>query len=113
MAGYFDEFGLGKDVLYQKRMEELREYIIFSKKWEKRKEKMNRKVIRLLQEDEEEMETDLASEIPDRGKTAQVEVVCGKEGTSAHHLDEQSERDEESAPPADVAGDSTRSCPGA
>ena len=39
MAAYFDEFGLGKDVLYQKRMEQLKEYIKTLKKWEKRKEK--------------------------------------------------------------------------
>ena len=108
MAAYFDEFGLGKDVLYQKRMDQLREYNKFSKKWEK-KGNMNRKVIRLL----EDMETGPASEIPDGGNTAQVEVVCGKEGTPAQHLDAQSERDEESAPPADVAGGSTWSYPGA
>ena len=71
---------------------------------------MNRKVIRLLEEDEEEMETGPASEIPDGGNTAQVEVVYGKEGTSAQHLDDQSE----SAPQdADHAGGSTGSCSGA
>ena len=36
---------------------------------------MNRKVIRLLEEDGEEMETGPASEIPDGVNTAQVEAV--------------------------------------
>src|SRR5271156_1648029 len=90
MAAHFDEFGLGKDVLYQKRMEQLKQYIKFSKKWEKRTEKLNMKVIRLLEEDEEEMETGPASEISDGGNTALV-VARGKEGVSAQQVDAQSE----------------------
>ena len=39
MATNFDEFGLGKDVLYQKRMEQLKEYIKFSKTGKRRRKR--------------------------------------------------------------------------